>query len=121
MVIVVKVMVIVKIMVIVKVFSVSSKDIPRVDLLLDIVKTTVVAVCDDGLGLGFEFGEVIDDKAAEEGGAVFQRGLVDYDLSSLGFDALHHSLDGTLAEVVTVGFHREAVNTDCGNRHCVSV
>ena len=88
---------------------------------MDVVEAGVVAICDDGLGLGFEFGEVVYNQAAEEGGAVFQRGLVDDDLGAFGFDALHHTLDGALAEVVGVTLHRQSVDADGGNRHCMIV
>ncbi len=57
-----------------------------------------------------EVGEVVDDAAAEEGGAVSKGRLVDDDLGAFGLDALHHALDGRLAEVVGVGLHGQAVN-----------
>ena len=85
---------------------ISSKYVAGVDLLLDVVEAGVVSICDDGVALLFEFGEIIHHEAAEEGGAVLEGGLVDDDLGTLGFDALHHALDGALAEVVTIGFHR---------------
>ena len=66
-----------------------------------------------------EFLQVVYYEAAEEGAAVFEGGLVDDDLGTLGFDALHDALDGTLAEVVAVALHREAVDTDGGYRQCV--
>ena len=60
----------------------------------------------------FEFRQIIDNQTAEEGGAVFEGGLVDDDLGTFGFDALHHALDSTLAEVVGVRLHSEAVDSD---------
>lgn len=85
---------------------VSSEDVTSVDLILDVIEAGVVAVSDDGVAAGFEGGEVVDDETAEEGGAVLEGGLVDDDLCSFGFDALHYALDGTLAEVVGVRLHR---------------
>ena len=95
--------------------SISAEDIAGVNFRLDVVQTGVVAICDDGLGHFLEFLQVIHHQATEEGGAVFEGGLVDDDLRALGLDALHNTLDGTLAEVVTVTLHREAVNADGGN------
>ena len=76
------------------------EQVPRVDLVPDVVEAAVVAVGDDCLTLGLEPGEVVDDFAAEEGVAVLERWLVDDDLGTLGLDALHYALDGALAEVV---------------------
>ena len=83
-----------------------------VHLALDVVQDGVVAVGDDGVGLGLEGGEVVDDAGAEEGGAVFEDRFVDDDLGALGLDALHNALDGGLAEVVGARLHREAVDAD---------
>ena len=93
---------------------VAAEEVAGVDLVLDVVEDGVVTVGDDGGTLSFEFGEVVDDFAAEEGGAVFERRLVDDDLGAFGLDAFHHALDGGLAEVVGVRFHRQAVNADGG-------
>ena len=86
------------------------KNIPRIHLPLHIVQDRIITVRDDGVGLGLELRQVIDYQAAEEGGAVFEGGLVDDDPGALGLDALHDALDGGLAEVVGVRFHREPVN-----------
>ena len=64
------------------------------------------------MGEALELGEVVDHARAEEGGAVLQRRLVDDHSGTLGLDALHHSLDRRLAEVVTVGLHGQAVDPD---------
>lgn len=64
------------------------------------------------MGETLEFFQVIHYARAEEGGAVFQRGLVDDDGGAFGFDALHNTLDRALTEVVGVGFHREAIYAD---------
>ena len=91
---------------------VAAEEVARVHLFLYIVQLGVVAVGDDGLGLGFEGGEVVHHAAAEEGFAVLERGFVDDDGGAFGFDALHHALDRTLAEVVGVRLHGEAENAD---------
>ena len=52
-----------------------------------------------------ELGQIIHDTAAEESRAIGQRGLVDDDLSPLGFDTLHDALDGAVAEVVGIRLH----------------
>ena len=100
---------------------VSSKYIPSINFRLDVVEAGVVAICYNRLGHFLEFFQVIYDEAAEEGGAVFEGGLVDDDLGAFGFDALHHTLDGALAEVVGVTLHRQSVDADGGNRHCMIV
>ncbi len=61
---------------------ISFEDIAGVDFLLDVVEAGVVAVSDDSLALGFEFGEVVDDEAAKEGGAVLEGGLTS---SAIGY------------------------------------
>lgn len=50
------------------------------------------------------------DLGAEELRRV-QRGLLDHNWYALGLHALHDALDGACAEVVGVGFHRQAVDT----------
>ena len=72
---------------------ISLKNIPRINLPHHIVQGTIVAVGDDGVGLGLEGFEVVHDAAAEEGGAVFQGGLENDDLGALGLDALDVSLN----------------------------
>ena len=93
-------------------YSIATENVAGVDLLLDVVEATVVAVCYDGLASLLEFFEVIHYDTTEEGAAVFEGGLVDNNLGAFGFDALHDALDGTLAEVVGVRLHREAVDSD---------
>ena len=87
---------------------IAAEEVAGIDLIFHVVEDGVVAVGDDGSGLGLELGEVVDDATAEEGGAVLEGGLIDNDLRALGFDALHDALDGRLTEVVGVGFHGEA-------------
>lgn len=91
---------------------VSAEDVAGINLLLDVIKAGVIPICDDGLGHFLEFLQVVDHEAAEEGGAVFEGGFVYDDLGALGLDALHDALDGGLAEVVTIGFHSEAVDAN---------
>ena len=90
--------------------SIATEDVAGVDLLLDVVEAGVVAVGDDGVAAGLEFLQVVYHKAAEEGAAVLEGGLVDDDLGTFGLDALHHALNGRLAEVVGVALHRQPVH-----------
>ena len=86
------------------------EEVAGVDLLFYVIEVLVVAVGEDDLGLLLELGEVVDNFAAEEGGAVVEGGFVDDDSGAFGFDALHHALDAALAEVVTAALHCQAVN-----------
>ena len=101
-----------------RIFLIATEDVAGVDLILDVIKAGVVAVGDDGMRLFLECLKIVDDLAAEEGRAIGKSWLVDNDFSTLGLDALHDALDGRLAEVVGVGFHREAIDTD---NACVGV
>ena len=92
--------------------SVAAEDVAGVDFGFDVVQAGVVAVCDDGVRLCFEFLQVVYYQTSEEGGAVLERRLVDYHLRSLGFDALHDSLNRRLPEVVRIRFHGQAINSD---------
>ena len=60
----------------------------------------------------FEFFQVIDHHAAEEGLAIFQCRLIDDHRCAFGLDPLHNSLNGALAEVITVTLHGQTVDTD---------
>ena len=91
---------------------ISPKQIAGVDLFLYIVEDGVVTVGDDGMRLGLELCEVVDDTAAKECGAIGECGLVDDDRSSLGLDAFHNSLNAALTEIVGVGLHRQTVDAD---------
>ena len=90
---------------------IPSEYISCIYFLFHIVKTFIVAVGDDGMATLLEGGKVVDDKAAEESGTIFQCRFIDDDLCSLGLDTLHHSLNRTLAEVVTVRLHCQAVDS----------
>ena len=58
---------------------------------------------------GLELVKVIYDCGAEECRAVFKCRFVDDDFRALGLDALHHALNGALAEVVGVRLHCQAI------------
>ena len=91
---------------------ISSENIPRVHLVLDIIQTRIVSVGYNGLALPLEFVHVIDDPAAEEGAPVLKRRLVDDDFRTFCLDALHHALYRGLAEVVGVRLHGETIHAD---------
>ena len=71
-----------------------------------------MAVGYDGICLRLKLGEVVDNEAAEEGAAVLEGRLIDDDVGALSLDTCHNALDGGLAEVVGVGLHRQAIETD---------
>ena len=73
---------------------IPAEDVARVDFVFHVIQTIIETVGDDGMTLGLELFEVVDDLAAEEGGAVLKGWLVDDDLGSLCLDALHDALDG---------------------------
>ena len=73
---------------------ISSEDVAGVDFGGDVVEGGIVAVGDDGIGKGFETLEIVDDEAAEESRTIFERGLVNDDFCTFGFDTLHDALDG---------------------------
>lgn len=79
---------------------------------MHVIEATVVAICNDCLTCRFELSQIIYDLRTEEGGAVFQRRLIDDDLSTFGLDTFHDALDGALAKVVGVALHRETIDTD---------
>ena len=91
---------------------VSSEDVSCIDLFLYIIKAGIIAVGYDGIGLCLELGKVVDNEAAEEGAAVFEGWLIYDDIGALSLDALHDALDGGLTEVVRIGFHGQAIETD---------
>ena len=74
--------------------SVSAEDVACVDFVFNVLKTVIETVGDDGMTLGFELFEVVDNLATEEGGAVLKCWLVDDDLGTLCLDAFHDALDG---------------------------
>ena len=93
---------------------VALEDVAGVDFVFDVVETGVVTVGDDGLALTLEGVEVVDDLGAEEGFSIVKGGFVDDDFGTLGLDAFHNALDGTLTEVVAVALHRQAEHANGG-------
>ena len=91
---------------------ISLEQIAGINFFLNIIETGVVAVGDDGLGKRFELLEIIDNTRAEEGVTIGKRGFVDDDLGTFGLHAFHDSLNGRLAEIVAVRFHRQAIDTN---------
>ena len=90
------------------------EDVAGVDLGPHVVQAGVIAVGYDCLRTPLELRKVIDHHAPEERAAVLQRRLVDDDRRALGPDALHHTLDAALTEVVAARLHSQAVHTDDG-------
>ena len=64
------------------------------------------------MALSLESGQVIDNLAAKEGAAIFECWFIDNHLCTLCLDTLHDALNCRLAEVVGIGFHRQAIDTD---------
>ena len=63
-------------------YLVTFKQISSIYFLDDVGQGLIVAVGEDDLGAEFEGGEVVDDEAAEEGGAVFEYIFVDNDFGA---------------------------------------
>lgn len=78
------------------------EQIPRIHSFSNIIQAAVITVGNDCLTLLLERVKVIDDFAAEERFAVLESRFIDDDFGTLGFDAFHDALDGTLSEVVGV-------------------
>ena len=72
---------------------IPSKYIPCVHFFLYIIKAFVVSVGNDGMATLFEVSKVVDNKATEEGCAIFKRRLIDDDLRTLCLNTLHYSLN----------------------------
>ena len=90
---------------------VSTEDVTSVNLILYIIKARVIAVGDNRMALCLECVKVVYHLASEEGASIFERWLIDNHLCTLCLDSLHDALDGRLAEVVAVRFHRQAIYT----------
>ena len=56
--------------------------------------------------------QVILYSTTEEGATLLQCWLINDHLCTLCLDTLHEALNGRLAEVVEIGFHRQAIDTD---------
>lgn len=90
---------------------VAGEEVAGVDFFLDVFEVVGEAVGNDD-GAGFlETGEIAGDGAAVEFG-IAQGWFIDKNVFAFGFDELDDVLDGGGAEVVRVGFHGEAVNTN---------
>ena len=61
---------------------------------------------------GLELRHVVDHQAPKEGSTIRQGGLVDDDLSTFCLNALHHTLDAALSEIVAIRLHRQAIDSD---------
>lgn len=88
--------------------SIPPKQISCIDFVLHVVETGVVTVGNDGIALLLELLQVVDYKASEEGGSVFECRFIDDDFRTFRLNALHHALYAALAEIVGVGLHRES-------------
>lgn len=88
------------------------KYISGIYFVYNIVQTRIIAVGNDGFALGLELIKVVNDLTSEERFTIGNRGFVDDYLGTFGLDALHDTLDGALAEVIAVGLHGEAVDTN---------
>ena len=93
-------------------YSVSAEKVPGIDFFFDIIQNRIIAVGNDTVAHGFEFLQIIDHAAAEEGASVFQGRLIDHDRGAFGLDSLHNALDRRLTEIVAVALHGEPVDTD---------
>ena len=72
----------------------------------------MVAVGEDAGGLVLECIEVMDNRASAEGRAVSEDGFIDDAIHAFAAKALDDALDGALAEIVALAFHREPVDAD---------
>ena len=99
--------------------SVALENVSSIHFLSDIVQASIIAVGDDGLALGFELIEVVDDLRAKERFAIGNGWLIDDDFCTFGLDALHNALDSTLAEVIAVRLHSEAIDTNDTHKRCM--
>ena len=93
---------------------VPAEQVTGVDLVLYVIEARVITVRDNGMRALLELIKVVDHFGAKEGRTVFERGFIDDNRRPLGLDALHHTLNGALAEVVGVGLHGQAIHTNHG-------
>ena len=87
---------------------ITLEDVASVDLLPDVVQAAVIPIGNDGLGHFLEFLQVVYYDATEEGAAIFQGRFINDNFRAFGFDSLHDTLNGGLAEVVGVRLHGES-------------
>ena len=88
------------------------EDVTCIHFLNYIIETGIIAVSYYTIALLFESIKIIHHLTTKEGSSIFERGLIDDDLGAFGFDALHDALDGTLAEIVGITLHGQAIDTD---------
>ena len=88
------------------------EDISCIDFVYHVIQAGVVPICNNRFTLLFKLRQIIHHLTSEERLAIGNRRFVDDDLCTLGLDALHDALDGALAEVIAVGLHGEAVDTN---------
>ena len=91
--------------------SITAEQIPRIDLLADIVQCISAPVGDNHVGLLLELRQIIDHPGVEKITLV-QHGLVNDDLNALGLDALHDPLDAGGPEVIRTRLHDQAIDPD---------
>ena len=89
--------------------SVPAENIPGINLILHVIQRGIISVCNDAAAHGLEPAEIIHYQTSEKCSPVIQRRFVYYHRSPSGLDTLHHSLYGTLAEIVGVGLHGKPV------------
>ena len=98
---------------------VPLENIARINFILYVIETSVIAVGDDGLALSLELIKVVNDLTSEERFSIGNRGFVDDDLGSLSLDALHDALDGALAEIIAIRLHCQTVDTNDTHKRCM--
>ena len=81
---------------------VAIEKISCVHSFFDVIQAAIIAVGNDCLALLLERIKIVDDFAAEECFAVLESRFIDDDFGTLGLDAFHDALDGTLSEVVGI-------------------
>lgn len=91
---------------------ITLENISRVNFLFHIIKALVVTVCNDGVAHFLELRQIVDHHRAKECLSILQSRLINHHGCSLGLNALHDTLDRTLAEVVAVTLHGQTVHTD---------
>ena len=91
---------------------ISSKYIPRVNLIFNIIQNGVITIGHDGIAEGLKLFEVIHHLAAKECGSILQRRFIYYHRRTLSFNTLHDTLNGTLTKVIGITLHRQTINAD---------
>ena len=73
---------------------IAAEYIAGIYFLLHIIQAGIIAVGDNGLTLFFEGIQIIHDLTAEKCTSIFQCRLINNYFCSLGFNTLHHPLNG---------------------------